>query len=137
MAGTTELEKNVLSQVENFSILEAPRKIFYRLCELFYLGSPQCLEPHGILEHGQDQGDGGMGGDDLPFEPLLNQCWQQTDVVDMRMGQKDEIHLGGFEWPIFNGNGRIAPLGDPAVNEDVMPPNLHQPARTGDAILPA
>jgi len=55
----------------------------------------------------------------------------------VRMGQKDEIHLGWFERPIVNGNGRIAPLSGPAVNEDVLPPNLHQPAGTGDAILTA
>ena len=79
----------------------------------------------------------GWEADNLPFEPLLNQCRQQTDMVDMRMGQKDEIHLGGFDRPIFNGSGGIVPLRDPAVNEDVMPLNLHQPARPGDAILPA
>jgi hypothetical protein len=29
------------------------------------------------------------------------------------------------------------PLGDPAVDEEVLPPNLHQPAGPGDAILTA
>ena len=137
MAGTTEFEKNVFSQIEGFTELEAPRQVVYRLSDFFSLGSPQFLELHGILEHGRDQGDGGMGSDDLPLKPLLNECRQQTDVIDMGMGQKDEIHLGGLDRPIFNGNGCIVPLRDPAVNEDVMPPNLHQPARPGDAILPA
>jgi len=137
MTGTAEFEKNVFSQIEGVAELEAPRQIVYRPGDLISLGNPQVLELHGIFEHGRDQGDGGMGGDDLPLEPLLNECRQQTDVIDVRMRQKDEIHLGGFERPIFNGNGSIAPLRDPAVNEDVLPPNLHQPAGTGDAILPA
>lgn len=137
MAGAAKFEDNALSQVECFSKLKAPRKIFYCSCDLFYRGSPHIPELHGILEHRQDQGDGGMGADNLPLEPLLNQCRQQTDMVDMRMGQKDEIHLVGFDGPTVNGNGRIAPLGDAAVNEDVLAPNLHQPARPGDAILSA
>jgi hypothetical protein len=53
------------------------------------------------------------------------------------MGQKNEIDLGGFDRPHVNGNGRIVSLRDPAVNEDVMPLNLHQPAGPGDAILTA
>ena len=41
MAGTAEFEKNVFSQIECFAELEAPREIFYRLSDLFSLGSPQ------------------------------------------------------------------------------------------------
>jgi len=78
-----------------------------------------------------------MGSDDLPLEPLVDECRQQTDVIDMRMGQKDDVHLGGFDRPIVNGNGRIVPLGGPAVNKEVLPPNLHQPTGPGNAILTA
>ena len=62
---------------------------------------------------------------------------QQTDMVDVRMGHKNEIDLGGFDRPQVNRNGLVTPLGDSAVNEDVLAPNLHQPARAGNADLPA
>ena len=137
MPGPTEFKADVISQIEGFSELEAPRQVVYRPGDLFSLGSPQLLELHGILEHRQDQGHRGMGADDLPLEPLPDQCRQQTDVVDMRMRQKDEIHRGGFDRPIVNGHCGIAPLGDPAVDEDVVTPYLHQPAGPGDAILTA
>ena len=100
--------------------------------DLFPIVSPQCPKPHGIFEHGQNQGNGGMGTDNLSFEALLNQIRQQADMIDVRMGQKNEIHLSGFDRPLFNRNGRIPPLNHPAVNEDRMPSNLHQPARPGN-----
>ena len=78
-----------------------------------------------------------MGADDLPLEALLNECRQQTDMVDVCMGQKNEIDLGGLDRPHVNRNGFVTPLGDSAVDEDVPAPNLHQPARTGNADLPA
>ena len=58
-------------------------------------------------------------------------------MIDMRMGQINEIHLGGFDRPVLNRNGRITPLGYPAINENIKPSNLHQPARSGNASLPA
>ena len=88
LAGTTQFKNNVIFQGKCFPILKAPRNILYRLGDLFPLSSPQRLKPHGILEHGQYQGNGRVGADDLSLESLPNQCRQQTDVIDMRMGGK-------------------------------------------------
>ena len=55
-------------------------------------GSPYTLNPipytffPSIMEHGNQQGFGGMGADDLAPESGVNQVRHPADVIDVGMG---------------------------------------------------
>jgi hypothetical protein len=58
-------------------------------------------------------------------------------MIDVRMGQEDEIDLVWSNRPSLDGNGRIATLDHPAIDKNIQSPNLHQPTGSGHTLLPS
>jgi len=59
------------------------------------------LQVSGVEHHQPGQFARGGGGDDLPAKTALDQQRQATAVIEMGVGQEQEIDGGGFETERF------------------------------------
>jgi hypothetical protein len=76
-----------------------------------------------------------MGGQDLSVKPLLDELRDATDVVDVGVGDKEEVNVRRLYRPILYTNRHIAPLARPAVHEDVQALHPEKVTRPRDTVL--
>jgi hypothetical protein len=62
-----------------------------------------------------------MGRDNLAFETVLDQFRKAADMIDMGMGDENEIDLRWFDRPGVHPNGLVFPLHCPAIHKHVEP----------------
>ncbi|VTR64129.1 hypothetical protein DESC_140005 [Desulfosarcina cetonica] len=78
-----------------------------------------------------------MRANDFALETIPDQFRQSADVIDVSMGEKQVIDLGGFDRPALHGRFRIVALGHAAIHHDVQAICLEQVAGTGDTVFGA
>lgn len=76
-------------------------------------------EGHGVAEHGEQEGLGGVGADDLAPEAGFDQVRHAADVVDMGVGQEQVVEFFGRYGKPGKRQFRITALGFTAIHQDV------------------
>lgn len=99
--------------------LKSPGQIINGLFQVPDLFWAPAGKGHGIVEHGQQQGFGGMGADDFPLEPGIYEIRYPADVVNVGMGEKEVVYLFGRHRELIKGQFRVAALGIAAVHQDI------------------
>ena len=115
MARPAQFESDAVSEVKGLIVFEAPGQIIDDSLNLLDLGTLHA-EGHRILQHRSQEGLGGVGRDDLPLKSLVYELRQASDVVDVGMGEKEEIDLARRDRPLSDGDQRIVPLWQSAVH---------------------
>jgi hypothetical protein len=144
VAGVFQGKADVVFQGEGFVQLKSPGQVI----DLFFHGPDLAVGPigkrHGIFEHGQEQGFGAVGADDLTAKPGIYQVRDPADVIDVGMGEKQKVDVCRRHRELVEGYLRIMALGNAAVHQDgdavaaaVVRLKLDQVAGAGDAVFGA
>ena len=163
VAGVLELEGYAVFQCEDFVEFEPPGEVVYQGFEVLIAQLPSrgslpvilfpvapplgriivpVREGHGVTEHGEEEGLGGMGTDDLAPEAGLDQVRHPADVVDMGVGEEEVVDIFGRDGKPVERQLRIIALGSAAVDQDVdavrrSGTGLDEVAGAGDTVLRA
>ncbi len=138
MAGVFQGKGDAVSQGEGVVQLKSPGQIV----DLFFqgpdLGTGPVGKRHGIPKHGQEQGFGAVGADNLTGKPGIDQVRDPADVIDVGMGEKQKVDVRRRHREPVERHLRIMALGNAAVHQDVdaaalVRLNLNQVAGAGDA----
>jgi hypothetical protein len=133
---------DVVLQGEGFVQLKSPGQVV----DFFFHDPDLVVGPvgkrHGIPEHGQEQGFGAVGADDLTTKPGIGRVRDPADVIDVGMGKKQKVDVCRRHREPVEGYLRIMALGNAAVHQDgdaaaVVRLNLDQVTGAGDAGLSA
>lgn len=121
MAGIAEFKGDSLLEAEGLVEFKAPGEFADEGFELFLVSvcPPLPRKGHGVAEHGQQQGLGGMGADDFSAKPGVDQLWNPADMIDMGVGEKQVVYGPRRNGKLVKGQLRIISLGTTAINQDV------------------
>ena len=137
MAGPAELECDPRFEFKDLMIFKAPGEVFDPVREFFDLFLIKAPKAHGVGEHGDKKGLCRVGADDFTCKTVLEKVGKPANMVNMGVGQKEVIDVPRLNRPVRNGNGRVIPLGNAAVDHDMYSCRLKEMTGPGDAVFSA
>ena len=142
MPGVAQLEGDLVFEGEGFVEFEAPGEIIDAIFQVLDLFVGSLGKGHGIAEHRQQQGLGGMGADDLAFKACIDQIRYPADMINMGMGQKQIADVGRRHGELCKRQFRVISVGGAAVHQDIDASGgtrmgFYEVAGTGDAFFGA
>jgi hypothetical protein len=123
MAGIAQFEGDALFQAEGLIEFKAPGEIVDLGFRAFssYFSPTVPGKRHGVAKHGQQQGLGGMGADDLAPKPGVDQLRHPADMVDMGMGEKQIVIASGATGNWSKGSSGSSPWARPQSTRMLRP----------------